>query len=317
MTSEIRFRTKQFKIDDQVLIDLEILDNSDGFLSTWEANHLELPYWAEIWPPAIVLCKLLVDLAKRNLLQGKRILEIGSGTGIVGIVAALCGASSVMLTDCVPGCIELIKRNLKRNLLCDKASSREFQNYPTNTNFSPNHCHLFPSAIDVQLLNWKKPNIWPTNFDLILGSEILYDSSCVEPISALLGHLLLNDRNPENSQHSPTVLITDPGRGYLESFQRLLRQNNELSVFDHDPVYYQFEGNEFASFFLEITDRNRDNEKVFQNQIHKALLYGTPNITKLPAKANDANIYESVKLSSSQSIPPPPPPPPPPPLLLL
>ena len=51
-----------------------------------------------VWPAAELLAQwMLID--EREAVQGARVLELGSGTGAVGLFAAGCGASSVLLTD--------------------------------------------------------------------------------------------------------------------------------------------------------------------------------------------------------------------------
>ena len=50
-----------------------------------------------VWPASEVLCRWMLD--ERMVVQGASVLELGSGTGAVGLFAAGCGASSVLLTD--------------------------------------------------------------------------------------------------------------------------------------------------------------------------------------------------------------------------
>lgn len=49
-------------------------------------------YGEYVWPASLVMCEFL----KRNpeLVKGKRVLELGSGTGIVGLYAAKLGANN-------------------------------------------------------------------------------------------------------------------------------------------------------------------------------------------------------------------------------
>ena len=54
---------------------------------------------------ASCLCSDLVE--KPALVQGKRVLEIGAGTGLCGIVAAKLGAAQVIL-DCPPPNLKLL-----------------------------------------------------------------------------------------------------------------------------------------------------------------------------------------------------------------
>ena len=50
-----------------------------------------------VWDAAIVLAKYLETISDK--LQGTKVVELGSGTGAVGLSAAVLGASSVILTD--------------------------------------------------------------------------------------------------------------------------------------------------------------------------------------------------------------------------
>ena len=65
-------------------------------------------YGEYVWPAGLFMC----DFLKRNseLVKGKRVLELGSGTGLVGLYAAKLGASHVTLTDFIDFNIENIKR---------------------------------------------------------------------------------------------------------------------------------------------------------------------------------------------------------------
>ena len=58
----------------------------------------------------------LVELlqSKRELVAGKRIVELGSGTGIAGLACAALGASRIVLTD-LPENLALLRRNATRN----------------------------------------------------------------------------------------------------------------------------------------------------------------------------------------------------------
>jgi predicted nicotinamide N-methyase len=55
------------------------------------------------------------------MVAGKRILELGSGTGLVGISTALNGANELVLTD-LPELFDLLNFNVKRNLASSDCS---------------------------------------------------------------------------------------------------------------------------------------------------------------------------------------------------
>lgn len=50
------------------------------------------------WPSGQVLSKYLVSRGSRSL-QNRHVLELGSGTGLVGLIAAQLGPSKVTITD--------------------------------------------------------------------------------------------------------------------------------------------------------------------------------------------------------------------------
>jgi len=65
-----------------------------------------------VWASGAVIVKLLYAL--RHMVAGKKILELGSGTGIGGIAAAMCGAEEVVLTD-LPQALPSCESNVKLN----------------------------------------------------------------------------------------------------------------------------------------------------------------------------------------------------------
>ncbi|XP_063860985.1 protein N-lysine methyltransferase METTL21D-like isoform X1 [Scylla paramamosain] len=69
-----------------------------------------------VWDAAIVLAKYLEvrEKGKRKLLKGSSVVELGAGTGCVGLAAALLGASHVTLTD-LPELLPLLKINCAQN----------------------------------------------------------------------------------------------------------------------------------------------------------------------------------------------------------
>lgn len=69
-----------------------------------------LPYGIVLWPSAIALAH---ELATRSL-AAKRVLELGAGTGLPGIVAASLGAS-VVQTDNQELALHVAEKNADRN----------------------------------------------------------------------------------------------------------------------------------------------------------------------------------------------------------
>jgi predicted nicotinamide N-methyase len=70
----------------------------------WRATEDELaeigvppPYWAFAWAGGQALARYVLD--NPDVVQGKRVLDIGAGSGIVAIAAARAGAASVLAAD--------------------------------------------------------------------------------------------------------------------------------------------------------------------------------------------------------------------------
>jgi predicted nicotinamide N-methyase len=59
-----------------------------------------LPYWAFAWPGGQALARHLLD--NRSLVAGRRVVDIGSGSGIGAIAAAIGGAAHVLAVDIDP-----------------------------------------------------------------------------------------------------------------------------------------------------------------------------------------------------------------------
>ncbi|XP_007905224.1 EEF1A lysine methyltransferase 3-like [Callorhinchus milii] len=118
---------------------------------------------AFIWDAGIFLCKYI---EKQNMdFTGKKVIELGSGTGLVGIFAGLLGAN-VTLTD--------------RWHVLDQIKSNVFANIPA-------------SALDrckVCALLWGTDHThFPSDYDFIFGSDIVYNKDFYTLLPKTLEHL--------------------------------------------------------------------------------------------------------------------------------
>ncbi|MDP2436407.1 MAG: 50S ribosomal protein L11 methyltransferase [archaeon] len=80
-----------------------------------------------VWNAALVLLRLMEKLhapigaettsaggSRREWWKSKKVLDVGSGTGLIGITAAIMGSPLVLCTD-VPEQLSLVEANLQRN----------------------------------------------------------------------------------------------------------------------------------------------------------------------------------------------------------
>jgi predicted nicotinamide N-methyase len=131
--------------------------NIDRFINHEDALD-NFPLWAKIWEASIVLMQHMVDLP---VIANRRILELGSGLGMAGIAAAAIG-HDITLTEYNEDALNFLRANAEVN----------------------NCGHL-----GIQHLDWFKPVIEET-YDLIIGSEIVYQDSAVEALGEIFSKLL-------------------------------------------------------------------------------------------------------------------------------
>jgi len=143
-------------------------DDERAFLRAQSAT--KRPYGVVLWPAAIALAH---EVASRDLV-GKRVLEIGAGTGLPGIVAAARGAN-VVQTDRQKLALHVCERNAVRNGV---------------------------TTIEHRVADW---TLWRDveQYDLVLGSDILYEE---------FFHPFLRNIFETNLAPNGTVLLSDPFR---------------------------------------------------------------------------------------------------------
>jgi predicted nicotinamide N-methyase len=131
-----------------------------------------LPYGVKLWPASIALTHDVI--ARSSQLQGRRVLELGAGTGMPGIVAASFGASVLQ-----------IDRNRVALHVCELNKARNGV-----------------ASVEVRAAEWDTFHS-DELFDLILGADVLYATSMHERLRAICERYL-----------APfgTVLFADPLR---------------------------------------------------------------------------------------------------------
>ena len=140
-----------------------------------------LPYGIVLWPASIALAH---ELASRAM-KGLRVLELGAGTGLPGIVAASLGAQ-VTQTDRHAVGLHVCKQNAERNGL---------------------------TTIQHRAADWTD---WQDKdrYDVILGSDILYSDDFHSQLRAIFQN---------NLAAGGRLLLSDPFRApsiaFLESLQ--------------------------------------------------------------------------------------------------
>ncbi|KAM6943572.1 uncharacterized protein mettl21ca [Xenentodon cancila] len=125
-------------------------------------------YAGMIWPAASALCHYLDTHQDQWSLRDKAVLEIGAGTGLVSVVAALLGAW-VTATD-LPEVLSNLRVNLSRN--------------------TRGRCRHTPQ---VAALSWgyDLENIYPLSvyrYDYVLAADVVYHHNFLDELLATMKH---------------------------------------------------------------------------------------------------------------------------------
>ncbi|XP_078092169.1 EEF1A lysine methyltransferase 3-like [Mustelus asterias] len=148
-----------------------------------------------IWEPCRVLCRYFEK--EQIIFTGKKVIELGAGTGMVGILAILLGGD-VTLTD-QPKVLSQIEYNVTSNI---------------------------PSAnlqlAKVSALSWGIDHSqFPSDYDYILGSDIVYKSQEFDLLVNTLLHL---------SNRNTSIYLASKMRPCIDFHEKLipLHFNSEI-----------------------------------------------------------------------------------------
>jgi predicted nicotinamide N-methyase len=142
------------------------------------------PYFGILWPAARALGTFLSE--NPGIVRGKRILELGCGLGLPSLVASHFGGD-VLATDFHPDVEDYFLRNCRHSSI--RASYKR--------------------------LNWREDLGEGEKFDVVMGSDVLYESK--HPGEVARG--LLKFVKPNGK-----ILLSDPGRNYLQPFIAAMRE---------------------------------------------------------------------------------------------
>jgi predicted nicotinamide N-methyase len=166
---------------DTVIEDVPVADRVFSILRPRKSDDLireedfvedeRLPYWADIWPASTILAEQIIS---RNG-DGRRLLELGCGVGLV-TTAAMASGHEVVASDYYTDALAFTRANGFRNL------------------------GKSPAA---RMMNWRSFPADVRGFDKVIASDVLYETEYAKILPAvLMGALSLHG----------VALIADPGR---------------------------------------------------------------------------------------------------------
>lgn len=140
--------------------------------ATLAAREVPPPYWAFAWPGGQALARYVLDAP--TTVRGRRALDFAAGSGLVGIAAALAGASLTTAADIDRIAIAAIALNAAEN------------------------------GVTVDILH-DDPIGRPAAWDVVLAGDVCYEQPMAGRATAWLRQL---------AAAGVEVLLGDPGRSY-------------------------------------------------------------------------------------------------------
>lgn len=95
------------------------LHQADDAIELWEATEdalgarQEPPFWAFAWAGGQALARFVID--HPELVAGRRVLDLASGSGLVAVAAARAGAAAVRAVDVDPFALAAVRLNAAAN----------------------------------------------------------------------------------------------------------------------------------------------------------------------------------------------------------
>lgn len=176
-TAFIRAETRLLPVPHAPEIRLHLADEATEL---WQRTEEELgaiglppPFWAFAWAGGQALARFLLD--RPDLVRGRRVLDVASGSGLAAIAAALAGAGPVEAADVDPFAVAAIPLNAAANGVAVAARLDDLVGTDEG-------------------------------WDVVLTGDIFYERDISERMWPWLKAL---------EGRGATVLIGDPGRSYL------------------------------------------------------------------------------------------------------
>lgn len=165
------------------LLDRQQYADPDGLAEAVGISPACWPLFGQIWPSA----QKLADLMQGWDFGPRRVLEIGCGLGLASMVIHR-RLGDITASDCHPLTLAFLQANLLLNKLPD-------MKYLTG--------------------DWARANPALGRFDLIIGSDVLYERGQPKQLAAFI---------EQHAAGSADVLIVDPNRGNRSAFTRCMIQ---------------------------------------------------------------------------------------------
>jgi predicted nicotinamide N-methyase len=182
------------------LADRQQFHDPQGHAERIGISSASWPLFGLVWPSGVALA---TRLAQREVRAGERLLEIGCGLALPSLVAHRRGVD-ITASDCHPLAAGFLRANLRLNSLPAMSYRHGQWNVPLRepVRQGPSNSARRGSAVRGR-------------FDLIVGSDLLYERDAAGGLAAFIGRHANTDAQ---------VWIVDPDRGNRAAFHRQMAQ---------------------------------------------------------------------------------------------
>ena len=201
-----------------------------------------------VWPAALVLVKYLERWSHKSdmdddkdLVKGKNVVDLGSGTGVTSVAAAILGARRVICTDGETKVVQLAKDNIA-HAHSEIKKGKATQDCDDDDDAVDNDAVVISNCqLDTQELWWGRDRIDTDNFDtdlVIVADCVLPKLYPIAPLVQAIDELLIKP--------SSLAVISYEHRYYPEydprdMFRDLATERglvvDLVTIEEHDPVY--------------------------------------------------------------------------------
>lgn len=178
----VRYQTHEFGAMDihlRTLRDKQQFSDDDGVAAKLGISSAAWPLFGIVWPSGEVLAHFMQDFD----VAGRRILEVGCGIGLASLMLNQ-RLADITATDRHPEAQYFLEENVRLNN---------------------------GARIPFERLGWAEKSGILGDFDLIIGSDLLYEEDHIDLLAGFI------DRHARSACE---VIIVDPGRGQHARFSK-------------------------------------------------------------------------------------------------
>jgi len=135
------------------------------------------------WPSSTLLGQVVAT--QPELFENKTVLELGSGTGIVGLLMASCGVQKLVMTDKDETLLNLIQTNIDLNFEKERSSNIAICKLEWSERMSLDDLAEVTKHVNLE------------DIDLVIASDVVYPQAAVSSLMVTASFILSLSKKPD------------------------------------------------------------------------------------------------------------------------